>query len=281
MSRAFKAVVHVGAHKTGSSLVQKFLRDNRATLATNGLDYISRSDMNTLAGWGKPLHKRPELLRDRVSQSAADGYATAIASHENIMGRPFTEGARGLYPDAPDNFRALGELLSGFEYQIVIYLRPQADFVESYYLQSLHEGGTDTFDEWTKKLDLDSLSWKPVVESMHQAFGRERTIVKDFLDIKQGQDEYLRRFFSAIDVDPGMSVSYAPVRNPSVGDKGMRMALAVNPHVRTSAQRKAVRVFLQKHFSNRHYPRPVLLSDAQRQRFAELYDEEYQALCSG
>lgn len=279
MSESFKAVVHVGAHKTGSSLVQKFLRDNRAALAGNGLDYISRSDMNTLAGWGKPLKKSPELLRERVAQAQAEGYKVAIASHENTMGRPFIDGVPGLYPQSPENFQALGEILEGFDYRVVLYLRPQADFVESYYLQSLHEGGTDTFEQWTAKRDLSSLSWQPVVDAMHKAFGPDRTIVKDFLDIKQGQDEYLRRFFAAIDVDPGISVSYAPVRNPSVSDKGMRMALAVNPHVRTSAQRKAVRVFLQKHFSNRQYPRPVLLDETQRQRFAELYDEEYRSLC--
>lgn len=281
MSRPFKAIVHVGAHKTGSSLVQKFLRDNRAALAADGLDYISRSDMNTLAGWGKPLQKTPELFRDRVAQANAEGYKVAIASHENTMGRPFINDVPGLYPDAPRNFEALGDLLEGFDYRIVIYLRPQADFVESYYLQSLHEGGTDTFDQWTERLDLTALSWRPVVDSMHKAFGPERTIVGDFLDIRHGQDEYLRRFFAAIDVDPGISVSYAPVRNPSVSDKGMRMALAVNSHVRTRAQRKAVRVFLQKHFSNRQYPRPVLLDETQRQRFADLYDEEYTTLCNG
>ena len=275
-----KTVIHVGAHKTGSSLIQKFLRDNRAALAGNGLHYISRSDMNHLAGWGKVLREKPELLRDRLAEVDAQKYDAAIASHENIMGRPFSEKHPGLYPEAPKNFEALGKILEGYDYRVVIYIRPQADFVESYYLQSLHEGGTKTFSEWTANLAIDSLSWKPVVDGMHRAFGEDRVVVRDFLDIREGQDEFMRRFFASIDIDPGISVSYAPVRNPSVSEKGMQMALAVNPHVRTSAQRQAVRKFLQKHFSNRQYPRPVLYSDADRRRFAELFDQEYTSLCS-
>lgn len=280
MKHPTKTVIHVGAHKTGSSLIQKFLRDNRTELARTGLHYIFRSDMNTLAGWGKPLHEQPELLRSRIEKAESKKHKVAIASHENILGRPFVEGEPGLYPHAPGNFEALANILEGHNFVTVIYLRPQADFVESYYLQSLHEGGTKTFDEWTENIDVESLSWRPLVDAMHRSFGKERVIVKDFLDIKQGQDEYLRRFFEAIDVDPGMSVSYAPVRNPSVSGKGMQMALAANPHLRTSGQRRAVRRFLQQHFSNRKYPRPVLYSDADRQRLSELFKEEYAELCS-
>lgn len=276
MKRRMRVVFHIGAHKTGSSLVQKFLRDNRPALERKGLHYIPRRETNTLVGWGKALRNEPERLRGRLEGVAAQTYRAAVVSHENSMGRPFVRDVPGLYPGAQHNLIALSQILEGFDYRVVLYIRPQADFVESCYLQTLHEGGTKTFAEWTTELvRLEDLSWRPLVATMHEAFGADRTIVKDFNDIKLGQDEYLRRFFAAVGVDPGVAVSYKPVRNPSVSDKGMQMALAINSLIETPEQRKAARVFLQKHFSNRSYPRPRLFTEAQRQQIADLYDEEY------
>jgi hypothetical protein len=274
-------VLHVGAHKTGSSLVQKFLRDNRTALSGHGIHYIPRSDMNTLIGWGRALHDEPELLRRRLEDVTTGRHPVVMGSHENTLGRPFVKGTPGLYPDGPRNAKALGQILDGFDYTVVVYIRPQADFVESYYLQSLHEGGTQTFAEWTRELiDYESLSWRPLIDALGESLGPHRVVVKDFRDIKHGQEEFLRRFFAAVEVDPKISLSYAPVRNASISEKGMQMALAVNPLVASSRQRKAVRVFLQKHFSNRRYPRPSLFTEAERSRIAELYDQEYRAWSS-
>ena len=281
MTSRTRVVLHVGAHKTGSSLVQKFLRDNRKALSGSGIHYIPRSDMNTLVGWGKALHDKPELLRTRLEEVTAGRAGVALASHENTLGRPFVPGTPGLYPDGPRNAKALGQILDGLDYTVVVYIRPQADFVESYYLQSLHEGGTQTFAEWTEEMIVaESLSWQPLIDALEESLGPERVVVKDFREIQHGQEEFLRRFFTAIGVDPGIPLSYAPVRNPSISEKGMQMALAVNPLLTQPRQRKAVRVFLQKHFSNRRYPRPALYSADERQRMSQLYDEEYRAWSS-
>lgn len=281
MSSRARVVLHVGVHKTGSSLVQKFLRDNRTALSGNGIHYVPRSDMNTLVGWGKALHDKPDLLRTRLDEVTAGRHDLVIASHENTLGRPFVKGTPGLYPDGPRNAKALGQILDGFAYTVVVYIRPQVDFVESYYLQSLHEGGTQTFAEWTDGMvDIESLSWRPLIEALEESLGPDKVVVKDFREIRHGQDEFLRRFFAAVDVDPGISLSYAPVRNPSISEKGMQMALAVNPLLTRPKQRKAVRVFLQKHFSNRRYPRPSLYSDDDRRQLSQLYDEEYRAWSS-
>ena len=280
MTSRARVVLHVGAHKTGSSLVQKFLRDNRKALSAGGIHYVPRSDMNTLVGWGKALHESPELLRGRLAD-VTSGHRVVLASHENTLGRPFVKGTPGLYPDGPRNAKELGQILDGFDYTVVVYIRPQADFVESYYLQSLHEGGTQTFAQWVDAMiDVEALSWRPLIDALEESLGPDRVVVKDFREIHHGQEEFLRRFFAAIDVDPRISLSYAPVRNPSISEKGMQMALAVNPLLSSPKQRKAVRVFLQKHFSNRRYPRPTLFSDDERRQLSQLYDEEYQAWSS-
>ena len=46
-----KTVIHIGQHKTGTTSIQHYLQDNRATLAQNGLYVPSR-----IAGYSDPSH---------------------------------------------------------------------------------------------------------------------------------------------------------------------------------------------------------------------------------
>ncbi len=269
-------VFHVGAHKTGTSLLQKYMRDNRRRLQLRGIYYLARSDMNDLVGWGRPLVEHPDRLAARISEVLGHlVYQTLVTSHENTLGRPVAQGGAHLYPACAPMIEALGGVLAPYEAKVFLYVRPQVEFIESYYLQLIHQGNTFTFDEWLGTLDLDRLSWVPLTEMLRETFGDDRVEVVDFGEIRLGQNEFIERFFRRIDPGFDFKVDYKPRRNPSVGDKGLTLALAANPHLDTGDEKKAMRVFLQKHFSNVAYPRPALFTDAQRQELRDRYDDEY------
>ena len=61
-----RIVFHVGAHKTGTSLVQKYCRDNVSLLRRERVGYLSRGELNDLIGWGDELLATPELLEGRL-----------------------------------------------------------------------------------------------------------------------------------------------------------------------------------------------------------------------
>jgi len=274
-----RVVVHVGAHKTATSLVQKFLRDEPQQAIPRGLRYISRAETNELIGWGDKVVAAPSLLRTRIGEECCTtGARYVFVSHENTLGEPFVAGQPGLYSDAARCVKGLAKALRGFDARIVLSIRPQAEFLESYYLQSIHEGGHLTFNEWLAGIDVDSISWLPVVEAITSAIGVDRLVIVDFRDLRLGQDAFLRGFFER--AMPGLEIDphYDTVRNPSISAKGLQMALAMNQHLADAHERKAARKFLQQHFSNRKYDRPVLLSDEQRARLSARYDEEYDML---
>ena len=272
-------VVHVGAHKTGTSLVQKFMRDRRQQIDPHGIRYVSRSDTNTLIGWGKTLIDEPEKLRARLaSESAALGARFVVVSHENTLGRPHRPSGDYLYPEAFPRIDALAAILEPYDARVVFYLRRTAGFLESYYLQLIHQGEFFTFDEWLDRVDLERVSWAPVVERIRTAFGPDRVAIGDFDEIKEGQEEFLRRFFRRVDPALAVDPSYRPRQNPSISEKGLRIALSANRFLRSSEERQRMRKFLQKHFSNTDYPRPVLFDAEQRQWIADRYDPEYDAL---
>lgn len=272
-------VFHVGAHKTGTSLLQKYMRDNVRSLKARHVYYLARSEMNDLVGWGGNLADDPTRLRRRIQRVLLNPwYRTLVTSHENTLGKPVVAGAHGLYPDTKSVADLLADTLRGWRVRILFYIRPQEEFLESYYLQLIHQGRHFTFQEWLEGVDLDAVSWWPAVEALRDAFGEERVAVVGFDTIREGQNAFIRDFLRRVHPALDGEVEYRPVRNPSVGDKGLRLALEANKHLKGGAERAAMRKFLQRQFSNRKYPRPVLLTEPEKAHLRERYSTEYQKL---
>lgn len=272
-------VYHVGAHKTASSLLQKFMRDNGDVLRRHRIHYVSRSEMNDLVGWGKRLLTRPGGLETRIAEALADPwYHSVVLSHENTMGPPFKDGAAHLYPRGPELAAQLARTLQRWPSRVFLYVRPQDEFVESYYLQRIHQGHRLSFTDWLEEIDLDSLSWRPLADALVEHFGAENVEIVDFGLIRQGQNAFLADFLRRVEPAGRIDPDYRPVRNPSISGKGLKIALAANKHLRNDWERKAMRTFLQKHFSNRQYPRPVLFSEEQKMQVRTRYASEYEAL---
>jgi hypothetical protein len=272
-------VYHLGAHKTASSLLQKYLRDNPEVLRHARIAYLSRSEMNDCVGWGKRLLQRPGILQDRIAELLADpGCDALVTSHENTLGPPLKPGGGHLYPRGPEIAEQLARALRRWPARTLLYVRPQDEFVESYYLQRIHQGGHLSFVEWLDEVDLEALSWRPVVDALRKHFGPDHVDVVDFRRIRAGQDAFIADFLRRVDPELAVTPRYQPVRNASISEKGLRIALSANKHLRTDWERKAMRTFLQRHFSNRTSPRPVLLRADQRIELRRRYAGEYEEL---
>ncbi|MCW2494835.1 MAG: hypothetical protein JWQ77_759 [Jatrophihabitans sp.] len=273
-------VVHVGAHKTGTTMLQNYLRVNAKALRKHRIFFVTRPQLAVSVGWGRALVKNPERFQAHLDTfDKTKDVDLLIASHEDTLGHPFEADTNGrLYPSAGENLAALAAALHGRQVRVVLSIRPQADFLESYYLQTVHEGSSKTFDEWLRDVDLEALSWRPIVTLLGELFGTENTELIDFRLIRDGQDAYLKHFLSRLDARLDMHVAYEDSHNRSISEKGLRMARAANPHLRSTDERRAMRRFLQTHFSNADYPRAVLLSDDQRTTLTERYSAEYDEL---
>ena len=277
-----RTVLHLGAHKTGTSLIQKYVRDNPQLAADLGIAYISRADANGLIGSGRRLEDQPQRLRGRLAEELGRRPAAVLASHENTLGRPVVADRPGLYPHAHRFATALAGICAaaGAEPHIVYYVRPLADFLESYYLQTVHQGSHRSFERWVGRLDLPSLSWGPVIAALDEVFGEDRVVLGDFREIGEGQPEFLRRFLVRAGLPQPTEIAYTPVRNPSVSDRGLRMALAINPLLEAPSERKEARKFLQRHFNNRSGERARPMPDHLREQLRRADEPEYQRLAA-
>ena len=152
--------IHCGLHKTGSSSIQLALKllgksKGRVMIVPNP------TDDRTEQGWS-----------GRIKALARS--SDAIFSDENLLGTP-DDG----YQLAPKRVAMLRDALDGSSYQIVVYLRPQLDWLTSVYLQGVQEGRTIRAEEfWTGIKDEPLLEWSRLLDLLRKESGAERVIAR-------------------------------------------------------------------------------------------------------
>ncbi len=152
--------VHVGLHKTGSTSIQAALGLVRHRLA-----------LLVLPPNVEGLWTRPERIAKIV---AASKTGAVVISDEGIMG-----GMADAYGSAGERLDSLRTALSDTPFEIVLYLRPQLDWLASAYLQLVQEGGTvSSRDFWESVRDQDLLSWSVLCNVVAQRSGAERVRVR-------------------------------------------------------------------------------------------------------
>lgn len=279
---ALKSIVlHLGAHKTGTSLVQKFTRSNARRCRLAQIWPMRRSDGSRLIGSGgaEEIALGTEAFRAQIAMAEARGYSHFLLSYENALGHPFRKRLTDLYPEAHEKAVLLRNMIGDRPIRVIFYIRNQPDFIESYYLQTVHQGKHHSFAVFQATLlKNNTLSWRPLYDALCDVFGAGNVVIHQFENqIADGQSAYLRQFFtSAIGKSPYAlgRYRYEKIHNPSIGDRGLELALEFNKHLKTPQERKSMRRFLQENFSNRDYPRPHLLSEEAKKELTERFAAE-------
>lgn len=166
--------IHVGLHKTGSTSIQAALRliDHRRDLLVVPVGSSSR--------WTS--EKFPQRLVD-VSRSRH-----VIVSDENLLGEMLQ-----VYSSAAQQLMQIREALDGADYQIVMYLRPQASWLASAYLQHIQEGGTLMGSNFLEEiLEREFLEWRVLCGLLSRESGARRVWVRAYVP---GRD-VVRDFFA-------------------------------------------------------------------------------------
>jgi hypothetical protein len=270
---------HIGAHKTGTSVLQSVLAANRQRLRDRRVVYLGRPLLDGFAKNAADRDPHSGPLAVRLAEVAARGDTdVVIGSCENVIGPPFTRDSTALYPLAGSRARALRAVLDTYDATIVVSIRPQSEFLESYYLQTINQGGYDTFGQWLGRRDLEQLSWLPVLDAIRTGFAGKPVRVLDFRLLRdRGPQAYLDEFLGLCGTGTGIEISGPERDNASLSARGLQIALAINPLIEGKSEQTATRKFLQENFSNRSFPRPVLLSDEQRADLDRRYAADYTA----
>ncbi|WP_369369627.1 hypothetical protein AB1046_12460 [Promicromonospora sp. Populi] len=265
-------VLHVGAHKTGTTLVQKALRANREAIARRGYDVLIRNDFDDLTeGYHTRWRRRGARLGNvtRAFEMVRDAatHESLVISHEDILASVHSFRTGPLYGPADSVLRIAHDVLQPERTTVLLYVRRQDRFVESSYLQTVRVGSTKSFPEFMEPVIPENLRWDHLVEKIKASIPAGSEVrVNYFEGIKELHTRpFVREFFqqTGLDVAPKFSFDTEAV-NRGYSDSALKLALVGNAELEVEDRRK-LRLFLDANFSNVTHRSPLLLTTEQRE----------------
>ena len=156
-----KVLLHIGTDKTGSTAIQQHLYVNRQWLLARGV-YVPLTGLGKDNGHQMLLNtmadEQMSCMADELATAEADGFTYAIISWE------------GMRWFKPRQIKRLIKMLHSDNLWVLVYLREQADIIQSGYLQKLKKnrstikisdfhGGLWTLSRFSALLNCYSPMW--------------------------------------------------------------------------------------------------------------------------
>lgn len=242
-----KAIVHIGAEKTGTSSIQHFCATNRAALAGAGVCYpacLGSPNQTHLAAYATDDHKIDEIRRDlglfapsdvppfrrrvREALSREIGEAGRVScllfSNEHLQSRLVEESEvvrlRDLLREYTEDIR------------LVVYLRRQDRVAVSHYSTRLKAGGTGDDPIFPLVDDASALpryyDYDTMLSLYERVFGIETITVRVFESEKITGDRLIADFIDTCDLPQADYVVDPAPRNRSLSQAGLAFFRRLN-----------------------------------------------------
>lgn len=177
-------VVHIGAHRCGSTTLQQFLQRNEAPLARAGVE--SWTPDRTRSGLFAGLIQRPDdlpahaeqrakrssgIIRIEVDRLVRTGCRTLIISEENLIGAVRDNLREGeLYPTVSGRMQRLRPALGGHITQVALSIRSYDSYWASCVAYGVAQGHRVPSMAKLERLVHQPRRWRHLVTEISQAF---------------------------------------------------------------------------------------------------------------
>lgn len=278
-----KAVIHLGAHKTGTTHLQSWLRINQKGLNSLGISVPART---TIQPFSKAAYKRiaqgksaqvPQLFETMVLETdpKISANPNLVLSDEDLLGLPNLGRTKTIYPKVGQVAQALVASIPAQERLWLFTVRDLASFIQSSYVQQLKMGGSQSIEHYLGKFNPVALDWADVISKLLEATPKSDRVAVCFYDgfrTNQKIHALLKDFFGSFPLPKEQE----GVSNPGYNLKGINLARAANAALEDMRDRRKMRAFIQENFSLKkgesapELLSPVLKSALQKQSEASL-----------
>jgi hypothetical protein len=177
--------LHLGAHKTASTYIQKSLGQSRDRLRERGVGYLPLKEVRSaitkrlsISGWMDPVELRPatrRLLREHRS------YDVLIISDENIIGG-LKPKLGEYYYDRRRRVRRLLRAIGCNGVKVFFATRSYDTFISSMYCECIRHNPFLDAQSYVTEIDIESFSWMGVIGTFVGLVGAENVVVWPYED---------------------------------------------------------------------------------------------------
>ncbi len=187
MSAAAEITVHVGAHRTGTTALQRLLQRHADRLAAAGIGFLGpatlrREDLaGELRAWMKAraagYASAPSPLATECDRLASTGCLHVVISEENLPGAMGPNLSRAeLYPNAEVRLADLSAALPAAPARIFLTVRDYPGYWRSCHAHALLAGDAVDFDA-SRFAGAPGNSWLPLLRAIRRTFPDTRVMV--------------------------------------------------------------------------------------------------------
>ena len=261
-------IIHMGAHKTASTLLQQRLAKQSDALHAQGVNFQAKE---SYALGGELMHHSPLSLQRLTELSAllhTSEHDKILWSCEGFMGDFYQH-----YANQEPLLSDLATITKGVEVVWVLYVRRQDTFIESLYQQMMKEGRAPSWSDYYASIAHHPYDWNCICEHIAAHFPQSDYHVFPYEMIEEDSGASIQALAEVMGVR--LDVQATGVINPSLSPLGMRLG-ALTPYVPSGKLRYAYRRLLQAGFPKRRAH--ALLSDHERAQLLDAYKQSNQQL---
>ncbi len=230
-------ILHIGAHRTGTTTLQTYLQKNACKLRKNRIEFWGpkRTRSGLFSGLVKPPEKlsNDALLRGKRSSGviqmemdrlAMDGVKTLIVSEENMIGVMKNNLRKSrLYPDAAERIERFAPAFELRCRRIVLSIRSYDKYWASVLAYCVERGWKMPDMAVLDRLVIQPNRWRDVVKSVAKSFPDAEILVLPFERLMGQPDRQFALLRGNVDVQPFMA--HQEWHNASAGCEKLRNVL--------------------------------------------------------
>lgn len=202
-----RVILHIGAHKTATTFLQRSFHRNRRFLAAHGIHYPDIGPNPAHHVLTTPWIDNPDFNGFNFGPGGPDGlWSRFVADHADRSGTVFLSGEpfSRLAPQQVD-MAALAARLAPFEDVRIVYTaRRQSELIQSIWLQTVKSRLSDKLGEFIKRAcSLHMVTGVPVdhgliLDHVLSGFAPEQVTILDYEQIRRAPGGVLQVFLDLV-----------------------------------------------------------------------------------